>query len=217
MNVHRLLGGVSALMRTLIATITLVGGVSLFGGACSSRRNVALFEPCERNAECASQRCAGGEDDTSANPPSPICTVACTDHDDCGPEGTCSRSYGAAICLKSNVTHACLYENTANDDSRGLRFKCENKYRSDDACVLSREELVVTREPGRRCEALGYTVYCSESLLWEHHGYFNPGAECPAAQAGGGSSSGENCDYDGCMRVCVEAGGTNCGEDCKCK
>jgi hypothetical protein len=40
------------------------------------------------------------------------------------------------------------------------------------------------------------------------------GKSSAAPSSSSGGSGG--CDYSGCLRTCTEAGGTNCGEDCKC-
>jgi hypothetical protein len=37
-----------------------------------------------------------------------------------------------------------------------------------------------------------------------------------SSSSSGGSSGSGGCDYSGCMEACTHAGGTNCGEDCKC-
>jgi hypothetical protein len=32
----------------------------------------------------------------------------------------------------------------------------------------------------------------------------------------GGGGGGNDCNFSECLQICVQAGGTNCGEDCKC-
>ena len=38
----------------------------------------------------------------------------------------------------------------------------------------------------------------------------------PTTTQPGPGGGGSSCDYSGCVKACTEAGGSNCGEDCKC-
>jgi hypothetical protein len=39
---------------------------------------------------------------------------------------------------------------------------------------------------------------------------------CPGEEGTVGPSGSSDCDYSGCLQVCTEAGGSNCGTDCSC-
>jgi hypothetical protein len=74
------------------------------------------------------------------------------------------------------------------------------------------------REDGSNvsCDSLGYPIRCSNCTGRDF--YYKEGKVCKdCSSSSTGSSTGSSmCDYSGCLQSCIEVGGTNCGEDCKC-
>jgi len=123
----------------------------------------------------------------------------CVTTDDCcsdrrGNPGVCIQKTSHFTTIENTVTTSCSSAcKTASDCPEN--WCCMSFDRADDEYYTS---IVVDAPATSTCWAPDIYDFCTS----------------PAGSST--SSGGTECDYSGCLSACVEAGGTNCGDTCRC-
>ncbi len=161
--------------------------------ACSSTSTEEQLAPCATLDRCTIHcSCPAGTD--------------CVQH---GYFGHCAKpcaadtQCGADLCSLGHCVAACGV-NTTKNDCEGNPYNGSHSYPCNSTICFPDEKSDCSAENVAR-----------EGVVYYQCSYSNPPSSTSSSSSST-SSSGSTCNYSKCVEACNQAGGTNCGQDCKC-
>lgn len=164
--------------------------------ACSSTTEGTAPSPCQdlESNGCPSNTCSCPSDNECVREGAVgRCAKPCKADAECGSNRLCSWGHCVAVCGVG----------TAKNDCEGNPYNGSHSY----PCNSN----ICNPEDNSDCKG---TNVARDGVVYYKCSYSNPPSSTSSSSSS--SSSGSTCNYSKCVEACSQAGGTNCGQDCKC-